>query len=718
MPDTAESTVGSKRAQSPHLPPAKRAKAAQACLSCRKHKTRCEMLDGDSAVQCHRCKVLSLSCSFGDSGGSPVSTTTSRAQTNVSDVRKVDRQPSISLSSNKIQDVAPDGSFNSSKNIPKTWENSPPDTLSPFQDQPREKVEVDLSDPKRLLPEQQRPWGLLKLPGGFDGTTVPMLAMQALVRSGVSGEDELKNKIDQSLFHILGRERAKSLTDMFEERYNPWLNLPPNYHNDSPLVRLAQCCVASRHLEPSTRSMVTPQLYRLADEAIFKQAFSPLPSTDAIHATLIHSLWGPVGDPSSRETRDGRLLAATAVSMAMNLRLSQAMTYAKTLGSRKKPNEPLNGELVEALDKARLWFALNNVETMLCYGTGRDAIADCDKLIHDSIATTSVATVPLARDMRLTLTSQLLSVTNHGLAIRLQSKSRLGVFYKEMVDIFAHMDNIERLIAPFSVLAEHEVFHFNMLRIYYLTLRLLVLLHGVIEVKKVYEGDDTEEPWFEVVELNGVKLVVSWGSRCLVLAEGVLITLLSQSDTSLLSSAPDNFFAMISLATLYVILSKWSTAQKTKESLAGSSDSLLARTVDRLALIACSPDHSAAKCARVIEEGVLSVRRKLANGDPRHFCRSTWQQQHSNTPPQNYAMESHRDTVYSNVHSSSGFPDSGAGQPHSAVLHSHPTNLQHTLPSFPMNDPSYFNSEVFFDNEFWSSFMANLSDENGLYLGR
>ena len=40
--------------------------------------------------------------------------------------------------------------------------------------------------------------------------------------------------------------------------------------------------------------------------------------------------------------------------MAMNLRLSQAMTYAKTLRNQKKPDEPQSEELVEALDKARL----------------------------------------------------------------------------------------------------------------------------------------------------------------------------------------------------------------------------------------------------------------------------------------------------------------------------------------------------------------------------
>lgn len=201
MQDSAESTVGSKRAQSPRLPPAKRAKAAHACLSCRKHKTRCEILDGESGVQCHRCKVLTLSCSFGDGSGPPAGVSTPRAQANALDAHK---QPSVLLPSNKMQDP----------HTPKSWECSPPGTHSGFPDQPQEKVEVDLSDPQRLLPEQQRPWGLLKLPGGFDGTAVPMLAMHALVRSGVNGVDALKNKIDQSLLQILGRERIKYLTDM------------------------------------------------------------------------------------------------------------------------------------------------------------------------------------------------------------------------------------------------------------------------------------------------------------------------------------------------------------------------------------------------------------------------------------------------------------------------------------------------------------------------
>ncbi|KAI6152303.1 hypothetical protein BKA82DRAFT_4109694 [Pisolithus tinctorius] len=716
MQGTPEPILGSKRAHSPRPPPAKRAKAAQACFSCRKHKTRCEVLDGESGVQCHRCNVLNLTCSFEDTK-CPSGASSTRVQAHAADVPKVDRRASLPASSSKVSEVVLDSSFDPPKGVLKAWESPTPDSPSSFRDQPPDKVEVDLSDPKRLLPEQQRPWGLLKLPGGFDGTTVPMLAMQALIRSGINGEDVLKSKIQQSLFHILGRERMQYLTDIFEECYNPWLNLQPNHHSDSPFVQLAQCCVASRHLDPPIRSIVTPQLYRLADEAMFKQVFSPLPSTDAILATHIHSLWVPVGDSASRETRDGRLLATAAVSMAMNLRLSEAMTYALTLGKQKKPNEPPSSELIEALDKARLWFSLNNVETMLCHGTGRDAISDCSKLVHDAIATTSVATVPLARDMRLMLTSRLLSLTAHGLSLRLQSKNDLGVFYRDVIDFLARMDNLEHLIAPFTVLAGHEVFYFSMLQFYYQTHRLMVILHAVMELKRVYEHDKLEEPWFESVEHNGVKLVVSWGSQAMAIADGALITILSRREDRLLSAAPDHFFAMVMLATLYIILCKWSAAERGGEQLPGSSDLLLSRTIELLSRISCSADHSAAKCSRAIEEGLLSVREKLASRFPREASRTTWQQ-HPNAPAQGY-VEVNGSAGYSNISTSRGYADEGnATTPHSAVPHDHAMNLPAPPQSFSMNDPNYFNSEIFFDNEFWSLFMANLSEENGMYIGR
>lgn len=368
--DMHEPMVGSKRAHSPRAAPAKRAKAAQACLSCRKHKTRCEMLDGDnSGAQCHRCKVLTLSCSFEDGSGPSAGPPSARGQQpEIPAQPTIDRRSSVPLPK-KPQDVSTDDG----RRHLKIWGDTPSDTLPPFRAPPRDVEEVELLHPERLLPEKHSPWGFLKLPGGFESTMVPMLAIQALTRSGTNTAESSRTKVDQTLLHLLGREQVKYLVDMcvpailctqylfirpayfrFEERYSPWLNLQPGNRNDGPLLRLAQCCVASRHLEPSIRSIVTPQLYRLADEFVFRQSFSPLPSTDAIHAILILSLWEPVGDTTPKDPRDGRLLAATAVSMAMNLRLSEAMVYAQTLRNQKKPNEPPSAELVEALDKARL----------------------------------------------------------------------------------------------------------------------------------------------------------------------------------------------------------------------------------------------------------------------------------------------------------------------------------------------------------------------------
>lgn len=694
-------SAGSKRAHSPRTAPAKRAKAAQACLSCRKHKTRCEMLDGDnSGAQCHRCKVLSLPCSFEENGAPSIDRAGSSSRpVNTPDVRSMrereDRRASLTVPP-KSHDIPMDDSraAHAGPSYTRSWDSSS-NTLPPFpRSQPQEE-EVDLLDPERLLPERHKPWGFLKLPGGFDGTMVPMLAMQALTRAG-SVDDSSRNKVDQSLLHILGREQIEYLTDIFEERYAPWLNLQPSQQPEGPLLKLAQCCVASRHLGPSTRSVVSPQLYRLADESIFKQAYHPLPSTDAIHAMLVLSLWEPIGDPTTKESRDGRLIASTAVSMAMNLRLSEAMVYSKTLRRQQKPNELPSAELMEALDKARLWFALNNVESMLCVGTGRSPISDCDSLIHDAIDTTSMATIGAGRDMRLTLISQMFAATQYGLSIRLRSAVEIGVFYKEVLDFLMRMDVIERLIYPLP--AEHEVFFFTMLQVYYQSCRLLVLVHALMETKTVISKCDQQNPWFLVAEHNGINLGRSWGHQALVLSEGILITALSRPELLLLSAAPDNFFSMLTLATFFVILSKWSVMENAGEQLPGSSDSILARTIDRMRQVSAAPDHVPAKCARVIEAGVLSFRRRSSEkseADTREFSRP---------------LIEHFDSAARNFRERVSAPAAPSGYP-TEQQYSH---TQQSFPSFPINDPNYFmNSDIILDNDFWSSFMSNLSDGKG-----
>lgn len=85
-----------------------------------------------------------------------------------------------------------------------------------------------------------------------------------------------------------------------------------------------------------------------------------MPTTESIQAVLILSLWSPIGGPSHGEVRvrDGRLLIASAVSMAMNMRLSQAVEYVATLREEmtreKKGSDSVIADLEDDTEKVRL----------------------------------------------------------------------------------------------------------------------------------------------------------------------------------------------------------------------------------------------------------------------------------------------------------------------------------------------------------------------------
>ena len=113
--------------------------------------------------------------------------------------------------------------------------------------------------------------------------------------------------------------------------------------------------VASRHLDAIIRASVVPQLQKLTEEVLFRHLFDPIPSTQSIQAILILSLWSPI-DGLARA--DGRLLIASGISMAMNLRLSQAVAYVAGLRDDmkkdKKNSEAIAPDLEDATEKARL----------------------------------------------------------------------------------------------------------------------------------------------------------------------------------------------------------------------------------------------------------------------------------------------------------------------------------------------------------------------------
>jgi hypothetical protein len=126
-------------------PPAKRSKTSQACTSCRKHKTRCELLDPASRSRCHRCDVLSITCSF---------------ETNVPPTQAAESPSHVAVFRQRLLNAILSTPQSSSD---KCLEQTPSDARC--------------SSPRSTAPS---PWELLKVPGMPDWSATPMLAMLTL----------------------------------------------------------------------------------------------------------------------------------------------------------------------------------------------------------------------------------------------------------------------------------------------------------------------------------------------------------------------------------------------------------------------------------------------------------------------------------------------------------------------------------------------------------
>jgi hypothetical protein len=75
-----------------------------------------------------------------------------------------------------------------------------------------------------------------------------------------------------------------------------------------------------------------------------EHVFNPQPSPATILAFALLALWSPFDThpPSSSETRDSRLIAATAVNMCISLRFDQAAADVHVPNERRKPDAELS----------------------------------------------------------------------------------------------------------------------------------------------------------------------------------------------------------------------------------------------------------------------------------------------------------------------------------------------------------------------------------------
>lgn len=163
----------------------------------------------------------------------------------------------------------------------------------------------------------------------------------------------------------------------------PWLNFSLIRERRSPLLDLVCCTIASRHLEEAGRFVVAARLQALTRENAAKMIMQSRRSEtlEYIQCLLILSLWVPVCG-SSEDSQDGRLLIASAVTMALDMRLNQSCEVVISLQKALSKREGVSDhKMFDAENKARLvssicssvllahaelsqWIALTNAESL------------------------------------------------------------------------------------------------------------------------------------------------------------------------------------------------------------------------------------------------------------------------------------------------------------------------------------------------------------------
>lgn len=158
-----------------NLPP-KRSKTNQACTSCKKNKTRCEVLDASQiSRQCHRCKVLDLPCSFEAAATFIV--------------------PQSVLPSSDLHNAA--------------LKNSPGEVESYASTSNLQVSDYDIERLELPVPPNAS-WGKTTVHGAADWLATPMFAIQK-VAIQTSTSDAFMTQVDEALRDILTLDGLQSL---------------------------------------------------------------------------------------------------------------------------------------------------------------------------------------------------------------------------------------------------------------------------------------------------------------------------------------------------------------------------------------------------------------------------------------------------------------------------------------------------------------------------
>lgn len=578
-------------------PKPKRRKASQACASCRRHKTRCELPEDIGSIsshrgqlRCHRCKVLNVECSFETSNIIHVKSKINNASTST-----------ILLPATLDPSVVSTSTSDTSRAAPYP---------APVASARELRIE-------HLLPGPQSLMGPTPAPGCFDWTAAPMLAIRELANqrnlttAQARSSPSSNQSSDDSLSSILTSTQKTWLLQIFQTRYTRWVSQLQTTSEQTEILDLVRCTVASRHLDPITQASVSPRLYRLTESIFLEKLFHPIPSLESIGALIILSLWSPL----YCSPQDSRLLVASAVSMGMNFRLKEASAHAVGL-----QEQGLVGSQVyeEAIQRSRLWVLLSSTESMVCLGTGRDSLSSRSAFDYRVLSTGSVGSVEQEMDLRINFQGKLMDLAEKGDKITLKgpNSAEIESFYVEVQDVLTRMDCLYTPLAPLPVVSQHDPFAFHMLLLQYYGSRLLVTHHALRELRTVISGSNATagQSWLRA-QYHGTSMAMCLGRDSIKSAQSVL-TIVHSVDANLLVTVPDSIFTTISFAATWLIVANFSIYQLNCAPLGVACDMLISKTVELLSRLALGPEHILTKHAHIIATLVGLWERRRQSSDP------------------------------------------------------------------------------------------------------
>ncbi|KAF9026015.1 hypothetical protein BDZ89DRAFT_1040214 [Hymenopellis radicata] len=387
---------------------------------------------------------------------------------------------------------------------------------------------------------------------------------------------------DYSIHDILLPMQIEQLLGMFYISYVPWLNFIPVRGS---LTDVIGCSIAIRHL-PSYR---TPgaRLAKLAEDTVARMMFNPglFECIETIHGLIMLALW-----PSSQG--DGKVLISMAVNIATNMQLNKAAAHVAVM--RKTDGGVLSDELME---RAKLWLALTNIESFLCYGSRRRPLSRRSPQDLDLIPLSIASNPAEGRDLRLRITSETLLLVENALSTTCARYTELTQFKTDITLCLSKMDAHLQMVLPLSVIADHDTAHYHLLQCQVLTYRQLVLHHAFFLMQRISQ----EHPqWFTDVE---VRVMVEWAKDAMRTAEALMTTFL-HSKENVGETCPDNVYMHLGFSASMIVGMRLLVRERTDMEVRGAWQALLRNTAEVLertqTQVEGGREHAAVRVARVI----------------------------------------------------------------------------------------------------------------------